>query len=222
MGQADSSLEAEGELPGGWKCGEAVYFASVGHTLRSGDRLQYGDRGIVSGPAKVRDGQDGRRVAVRFPHNTSSVACFVDVLARAPPPKVFGGSWCVGDTAVFTGAPQPAHGLAPGMAGEVVGPAPIGERGVTLLFPGQAVPVVTASVTHNNKPWLGCAAWCGNCSRELVENVYTTGDAMVSGQQCEAMKDTSNSPTTMHVVLSISTPEARMRRSSRETLHASF
>jgi len=70
-------------LAGGYKVGDKVYFVGGRHTFPSGNRLEYGKQGEVTGGA-TGDEKD-THVAVQFPGNKGLVNCPLTELSRTKP-----------------------------------------------------------------------------------------------------------------------------------------
>jgi len=127
-------------LLGGYRVGDEVFYTLAGKTFASGNRLAYGGKGEVVGPATNEGLAEG--LAVRFPGNTTVIDIYLYHLSRAAPPPLPGG-YRVGDEVFYTGAwgktCASGNRLVYGGKGEVVGPA-TGEthkdKGVGVMFPG--------------------------------------------------------------------------------------
>ena len=68
----------------GYEIGQGVYYAGDNQTWDDGDRLVYGQRGEVTGPA-TGPYTEGKGVKVRFPGNTGGIDCFLTSLSREHP-----------------------------------------------------------------------------------------------------------------------------------------
>ena len=111
-------------LLGGYRVGDEVFYTGASQTFRSGNRLVYGGKGEVVGPATGEEVSTG--VSVQFPGNTDPVECSLDQLSRAAPPTTLLGGYRVGDEVFYTGAGYTfpsGNRLVYGGKGEVVGPA---------------------------------------------------------------------------------------------------
>ena len=71
-------------LPGGYRVGDEVFYTGGGKTWPDGDRLVYGGKGEVVGPATGEE--VSTCVDVQFPGNTDAIDCYLDHLSRAAPP----------------------------------------------------------------------------------------------------------------------------------------
>ena len=111
-------------LPGGHQVGDTLYFTSSSQTFEDGDKVEYGGRGTVIGPATY-DPHYGKGCAIQFEGNRRHVECFLSQLSATPPPAMPGG-FMVGQSLYFTGRSQWFDGgdeVMYGAQGTVVGPA---------------------------------------------------------------------------------------------------
>lgn len=136
---AELSREPPGPvLLGGHRVGEELYYLGASGTLSSGDRLTYGARGRVAGPATLEE-YSGRGVAMLFPGNRAGIECFLKELSREPP---LPGGHRAGQELYYLGASgtlSSGDRLVYGWCGKVVGAATLETyrgRGLAMLFPG--------------------------------------------------------------------------------------
>lgn len=127
------SRDAPVALPGGFGVNQAVYFTGcsqfLDNGLNIGDRLVYGAKGSVVGPAGKG------KVCLRF--QDQLVSCFVKDVSADVPPDELPGSYRVNDEVKFTGQAQSftdGAKLNNGTQGCVVGSG--GERKVAVKFTG--------------------------------------------------------------------------------------
>ena len=88
-------------LPGDYVVGLAVFFTGPSFTFPSGDRVVYGGKGEVTGPARDAARKD-THVAVMFHGNNCEIVCSLDELSRTAPPALPGG-FVVGLAVFYTG-----------------------------------------------------------------------------------------------------------------------
>ena len=68
----------------GYTVGDKVYFTGCGKTFDSGNRLEHGKQGEVTGPA-TSERTGGRGLAVLFPGNEGALDCCFTEARRLPP-----------------------------------------------------------------------------------------------------------------------------------------
>ena len=68
-------------LPGGFTVGEKIYFSGKPWKAPNGDKLEYGAKGEVVGPATKAE-LAGKGVSVKFPGNRTGINCFAHQLSR--------------------------------------------------------------------------------------------------------------------------------------------
>ena len=87
FGRAQVSREPPPPLPGGWKAKDPMYYTGASQTFPSGDKVVYGQRGEVVGPA-TSENIKGKGVAVLFPGNKDAIALVLTEVRslHAPPP----------------------------------------------------------------------------------------------------------------------------------------
>ena len=103
-------------LLGGYRIGDEVFYAGVYEEWSNGDRLVYGAKGEVVGPA-TSEAVKGKGV--------NGINCFLTNLSRSEPPPLPGG-YSVGDEVFWTGESKTflrGSRLLYGGKVEVVGPA---------------------------------------------------------------------------------------------------
>ena len=81
---AQVSREPPPPLPGGYVVGDNLYFTGASETFQSGDRLEHGKQGEVTGPA-TSERTGGRGLAVKFPGNEGALDCCFTEARRLPP-----------------------------------------------------------------------------------------------------------------------------------------
>jgi len=130
----DLGREPPPKLVGGYKVGEQAYWALSGQTLPNGDRVVYGQQGVVTGYAKEKD-----RVGVWFADNKQVVECLPwSMLSRKAPPTTLAGGYKFAEKVYYFGVGlEFANGIriVHGQQGEIIGPARDREK-VTVYFPG--------------------------------------------------------------------------------------
>ena len=87
------------DLPGGWKVGDKVWYSGPSYAFASGNRVWYGGRGEVVGPATSASTE---RLAIDFPGSRGRVGCRLVYLSKNPPPPLPGG-FAVNEVAFYTG-----------------------------------------------------------------------------------------------------------------------
>ena len=70
--------------PGGYRVGDEVFFAGGGETFPDSDRLVYGGKGEVTGPATLET-HKGKGASVQFPGNKTGTDCLLIQLSRTAP-----------------------------------------------------------------------------------------------------------------------------------------
>ena len=138
-----------------------MYFCGANETLSNGDKLEYGGKGEVMGPALL-EAHVGKGVNVRFPGNTGNINCFVTELSRTPPPTTLAGGFEAKEQVYFSGAnwtgPTGDKVEYGATKCEVVGPYthPSGEPAVAdlavLHFPGNKGNVVCFATALSRTP----------------------------------------------------------------------
>ena len=147
-------------LPGGYRVGDEVFYTGEDYTFPSGDRLVYGGKGEVVGPA-TNETVKGKGVDVMFPGNTGRVSCFLTGLSRAAPPTTLLGGYRVGDEVFFASHtfPDDTNRLVYSGKGEVVGPATneaVKGTGVDAMFPGnKAITSLPLTMLSRTAPYRG-------------------------------------------------------------------
>ena len=68
----------------GYTVGDKVYFTGASETFKSGNRLEHGKQGEVTGPA-TSERTGGRGLAVLFPGNEGALDCCFTEARRLPP-----------------------------------------------------------------------------------------------------------------------------------------
>ena len=68
-------------LPGGYTVGDKVFCTVAGQTFPSGDKVEHGQQGEVTGPA-TGENTKGKGVAVLFPGNKGSISCYLTGVRR--------------------------------------------------------------------------------------------------------------------------------------------
>ena len=68
---------------GGYGVGGGAYWVAENFTVSDGDKLEYGQRGTVVGPATA-ESVKGKGVSVQFPGNKGVVSCYFDQVRRSP------------------------------------------------------------------------------------------------------------------------------------------
>ena len=91
-------------LPGGFSKGSPVHFCAANHTFPSGDKLEYGAKGEVTGPSQHNAEKE---VAVRFPGNKGDIDCSLVWLSRTWPPPPLPEGWKVDEEAYYIGESHP-------------------------------------------------------------------------------------------------------------------
>ena len=81
---ANSYTPPPSELLGGYRIGDATYFAGGDWTFPDGDKLVYGLKGEVVGPTRGEDA--ATRLTLQFPGNKGPTQCLLTNLSRTPPP----------------------------------------------------------------------------------------------------------------------------------------
>ena len=71
-------------LLGGYRVGDEVFYTGSSQTTSTGDRLVYGGKGEVVGPA-TNETVKGKGLTVQFPGNPGPVDCFLTTLSRTAP-----------------------------------------------------------------------------------------------------------------------------------------
>ena len=97
---AQGSRDPPPPLPGGYRVGEMVYYTGVNQAVSTGDKLEHGGRGVVTGPATC-ESHKGKGVDVKFPGNKDNFSCLLTEVRRLPallPPgptlrAAAGGAW---------------------------------------------------------------------------------------------------------------------------------
>ena len=139
-------------IAGGYSVGDEVFFAGPGLAFPSGDRLVYGGKGEIAGPAcpdavAFNPGFAFQFVTVWFPGNQCAFNCDIINLSRTPLPATLLGGYRVGNEAFYTGPGltfPSGDRLVYGGKGEVTGPGKDSMRlsGVSVVFPGHPFNVV--------------------------------------------------------------------------------
>ena len=68
-------------LPGGFKVGERVFYTGTSQTVSTGDKVEHGQQGEVTGPGTL-EGYIGKGVGVRFPGNKGNIEFFLTEVRR--------------------------------------------------------------------------------------------------------------------------------------------
>ena len=63
---------------------EELYHTGADHTFPSGDKLEYGAKGVVVGPA-TSEAAKGKGLKMRFPGNKDAISVYLTDLSRTPP-----------------------------------------------------------------------------------------------------------------------------------------
>merc|ERR1712008_359871 len=74
------SKTAPGPLPGGHSARDTLFFTGKSKDFDSGDKLTYGQPGMVVGPATSTVA--GKGLALQFPGNAGSVNCYLNALSK--------------------------------------------------------------------------------------------------------------------------------------------
>ena len=109
-------------LPAGYHVGDTVYYIKPRQVYPSGDRVEYGLRGEITGEA---DNDQTRKVEIKFDGNTRRSDIFVANLSKRQPSSTLAGGFRIGEklcytgsSAAFTSGDKPTYGDS----GEVVCP----------------------------------------------------------------------------------------------------
>ena len=78
-----AELSRSPPLPGGYKLGEKLYYIGFSQTFDDGNRVVYGEQGVVMGPKRG----DASLLLIKFLNNKGNIACTLDQLSRSPPAK---------------------------------------------------------------------------------------------------------------------------------------
>jgi len=126
-------------LPGGYKCGEQLYYLGPSRTYSNGDSLKYGQRYEVVGPARS-EGYVGKGVEVQGPGNKYKDTVLVSDLSPEPPAALPGGYsvgeqlYYLGPSKTYPNGDQITHGQLCTVAGPASAKAYAG-KGLEVSFP---------------------------------------------------------------------------------------
>lgn len=137
------------ELAGGYRVGDKVYYVSCNDVLTGGDKLTYGNEGVVKGPSG-----DGSRVAVFWKGNRENVGSVHEKIGREQPPSQLAGGYVPDDVVYYTSTPQSwdnGDKLEQGGEGVVAGPS--GAEKLSVRFAGnKALISLKPDVVSKTKP----------------------------------------------------------------------
>lgn len=109
---------------GGFSLGQMLWYTGAIETFESGDKLVYGSRGEVIGPATLESHVE-RGVKMRFSGTATMIDCYFHMLSSTEPPSVW-GSFALGKMVWYIDAIQvwpDGIKLEYGAPGRIVGPS---------------------------------------------------------------------------------------------------
>lgn len=131
--------DQDGELAGGHKAGDKVYYTGRSHVFPSGNKVVYGGQGEVVGAATLETHRDCG-LQVQFPGNDSATHCLLIQLSDDEPDPLPGGHK-IGDKLYYCGIShmfESGNQVVYGTRGEVehICMMTSGVVGLEVIFPG--------------------------------------------------------------------------------------
>ena len=149
-----SSATVPGLLPGGYTCGERIYYTGPSKTFPTGNKVTHGQEGEVTGQPDSDHPVFGKGVRVMFPGNTQkAMSVFLEHLSRIPPPPLPGG-YALGDKVYYTGksmtirSNQYTHGQLGVVTGQPERGNPMFGKGVVVMFSESNVNVYLPEISR--------------------------------------------------------------------------
>jgi len=152
-------------IPGGYECGDEVFYAGEKEVFSNGDELCFGLKGGVQGRSCIGDASDEKRLKCLFAGHKSSVSVFLSQICREMPDLP--GGYQVGDIVYYTGKKNQQltndDRLIIGNQGTITARSSMGDssddRRVKVRFEGNKGPVnvfvAEISSTLNPSTWDG-------------------------------------------------------------------